>query len=49
VPEGMARGNRLRGLAETHVVGKEQASPQEESFDAFLLIAIERLLEVPSA
>ena len=26
VPEGVAGGDRLRGLAETHVVGKEQAS-----------------------
>ena len=45
VPEGVAGGNRLRGLAETHVVGQEQAPAREEPFNAVVLIGIERLLE----
>jgi hypothetical protein len=45
MPESMASSNRLRGLAKTHVVGKEQASPHEEPFNAVALIRIERLLE----
>ena len=47
VPERVADGDRLRGLAETHVVGQEQASPREEPLDAFALIGVERLLEGP--
>ena len=45
VPERVAGGDRLRGLAETHVVGQEQAPAREEPFDAVALIGIERLLE----
>ena len=45
LPESVAGSNRLRGLAQTHVVGKEQASPHEEPFNTVVLIAIERLLE----
>ena len=45
VPERVAGGNRLRGLAETHVVGQEQASAREEPLNAVALIGIERLLE----
>lgn len=41
----MTGGNRLRRLAETHVIGKEQAPLHQESFDAVMLIAIERVLE----
>jgi len=45
VPEGVASGNRLRGLAQTHVVGQKQPPPHEEPFNAVVLIAIERLFE----
>ena len=47
VPQGVAGGNRLRGLAEPHVVGQEQASLHEKPLDAFALIGVERLLEGP--
>ena len=45
MPEGVAGGNRLRRLAETHVVGQEQPPPHQEPIDAVLLITIERLFE----
>jgi hypothetical protein len=45
VPEGVTGGNGLRRLAKTHVIGKEQASPNEEPFNAVALVGIERLLE----
>jgi hypothetical protein len=41
----VAGGNRLRGLAKTHVIGQQQAAVHEESFDTLPLIGIERLLE----
>jgi hypothetical protein len=47
VPEGVAGSDRLRGFAETHVVGQEQATPREEPLDAFALIGVERLFEGP--
>ena len=40
VPEGVAGGNRLRRLAKTHVIGKEQVSPHEEPFNAVTLVGI---------
>jgi hypothetical protein len=45
VPEGMTGGNRLRGLAETHVVGEEQPFLRNKPAHAVELIGIERLLE----
>ena len=46
-PEDMARGDGLRGLAEAHVIGKEQTPTHEEPPDSLALVRIERLLEAP--
>ena len=47
VPERVAGGDRLRGLAEAHVVGEEKPPTGEEPLDAVALIRIEPLLERP--
>src|ERR671918_60975 len=46
-PEGVARGDGLRRLAEAHVVGEEKPPTREESLDPLALVRIERLLEAP--
>jgi hypothetical protein len=46
-PQGVAGGNRLRGLAEPHVIGEEERPPHEEPLDGLALIRIEGLLEAP--
>src|SRR5438034_829953 len=43
----MTGGNRLRGLAETHVVGQEQAPPHEKPFKP-LARASQRTDRVPA-
>ena len=40
-----ARRDRLRGLAQAHVVGQEQPALGEEPLDALALIGIERALQ----
>ena len=47
VPEGVARGDRLRGLPETHVVGEQEPSTREEPLDSFSLVRVESLLQGP--
>ena len=41
-PEHVARGDRLRGLAQSHVVGQEEAARVQEPLDALALIGVER-------
>jgi hypothetical protein len=47
VPEGVAGGDRLGRLPETHVVGEEEASAREEALDSLALVGVETLLEGP--
>ena len=44
-PEDVARGDRLRGLAQAHVVGQEQSSRRQEALDPLALIRVERPLQ----
>jgi len=41
----VARGDRLRGLAEAHVVGEQQASRKQEALHAFPLVGVEATFE----
>ena len=46
-PEDVAAGDRLRGLAQPHVVGQEEPAGREEPLDALALIGIERAASAP--
>ena len=44
-PQDVAAGDGLRGLAQPHVVGQEQAARHEKSLDSVALIGIKRPLQ----
>ncbi len=48
-PEDVARGDRLRGLAQAHIVGQEEPTGGQEPSDAFALIGVERAFQAPKS